>query len=535
MFKTILFDRDLETSRLISGSLKGYKKEYANLKSISNIDGLLEFAKEAGAGIVIADVGMVYEEGFSILKKISEQHPLIKFILYASFNETEHLQKCLEYDILDYLYKPIKYSELVRCIQRAEEYFKTIESRKLEDEQLISGYKNEISLYEEVFIRSWLKGWITDEKEIHDNFAYFKIDMQASFTVINIKIDQYRKIIQNVSVQEKHLLLYKIKNVVSRILAEEKFRLYADRFNGVTVILSSSKSLAETLELFEQVKDAIFERLKIKVTIGIGRTYESASNVRTSCLEADAALRNRFYLGYNTVISIHFAEPLNKITYIYPFEREQKLVYLAVIGEYESCADQLKSLINGLRKCGELPQGLLPKIIMNILISINRYASERGIDIQNQFSFFFRTKDILELNDLDDAYKYLKDALQTFCKYIVARHEESDCEMVQAAKDHMLKFYYQTFSLPDLARNLGTSPEYLEKAFFDRENVKIYDFAIKARLAEAKLLVQKTTLDDDVIAAKVGYNDARSLRADFKELEGQSFREFRHKYKPLIY
>ena len=49
-----------------------------------------------------------------------------------------------------------------------------------------------------------------------------------------------------------------------------------------------------------------------------------------------------------------------------------------------------------LNECQPLPDKLLPKIILDIIVSINRYASEQGINIDSFFNKNFTMKEVLQ-------------------------------------------------------------------------------------------------------------------------------------------
>jgi two-component system response regulator YesN len=193
----------------------------------------------------------------------------------------------------------------------------------------------------------------------------------------------------------------------------------------------------------------------------------------------------------------------------------------------------LEEIFDCLKECGPLPDKFLSKLVMNILISINRYVSEQNIPIQSRFTTFFPSKEVLEINDIDDAFEYLDKALKSFCAFILEHHESINQKMVEEAKKIVEEKFYETFSLNKIAAALGTTPEYLNRLFMDKEKKSLFDHAVRARLNEAKRLMRESEMSDDMVAAKVGYEDGRHFRSVFRKYEGVNTSDYRAQYNAL--
>jgi len=301
--------------------------------------------------------------------------------------------------------------------------------------------------------------------------------------------------------------------------------------NEIVILLGRSMELEEMISFGRDVQTEVFRQTRQGVTVGLGRTYKTAMEICVSYREANAALRYRGYMGYETVIPIHYVEPFNDITYRYPLQKEESLVYAAVVGDYDYCEVLLTLLVDALRQSGHIPEYLLSKIVMNIVISINRYASEQNILLNSQFTQYFPTKDIFAITTLEEVYEYLSRCLKIFCGHVRELRDENKHNVVEKAKGYVNEHFARNITMGDVAIQAGTTPEFLTNAFREVEKKTIHEHLTNLRMEEAKRLMRRTDETDEMIAIQVGYDDIRRFRSAFKKYEGVNTQEYRNKEK----
>ncbi len=530
MIKIMLADADVENIKNFKTYIKMSFPEFKNVVSVSDISkNILEIVKLHSPKLIIGDIRFFGINSVETIRNIHEKYEDILFIIYGAYKDSEYIKHSLEFGVVDYMFKPVKPTDFHRSFLKALETFDRMEQKKKIESEYAESYKKNMLMFENIFVTNILSGNLDKEEEIIGSMKYFNINLTPKYRVFVARIDHFKKIILTLDEMEKQVLSYKIYEIISDGLVEYKHKVHLCSLNSVVVIVGGSYSLEEIIELCEKLKEEIFNKANIKITIGIGRAYENVLDIATSFREANGALRYKFNIGYNTVIPIQYVEPLNKITYKYPLEREERLVYAAVVGEYEYCIKLLKEILDSLKQCAPIPKNLLPKIIMDILISISRYATEQNLPVHNHFTTFFPSKEVLELKNIDEAYKYLSASLKNFCKYILEMRNESNIEIIKKAKDYLEKRYFESFNLSKIALGVGTTPEYLNKIFLELERKSILEYTVLLRLEEAKRLMRETKFGDDVVAVRVGYDDEKHFKSVFKQIVGASVSEYRAK------
>lgn len=515
------------------------KHNFTQLKTINTISDphgdMMEAVKKTRPQLIIGEISFFGFSGFLVMRNIYELYPDIRFIVYGGYNEASYIEKSLEYGVLDYLYKPINYTYFQRSIEKALQHFEKSAGNKKKESELAGSYLQRKGAFEDILFASLLKGHILNEDEIQHSFKYFNRTMHPPYVAFIVHIDHFKKVILTLDEMEKHMLTYKITLEIERkikaLQAKDVYgKVFISSLSSICVVMGGAfaNTKEEMVSFCNSIKNALFDELDVRVTIGIGRSYQQANQLSISYREAEGALLYRFLMGYNTVIHIDYAEPQNSITYQYPVEKEQRLIYAAAIGEYRYCMQLLRELFDALKESQPLPEKYLSKIVMSLIIGINRYLSEQNVSTHSAFTSFFPSREALELkDDIEEAFEYLSTHLRNFCAHIAQLKQQSSLELIVVAKEYLRQKFRGSFSLQEMAAYMNITPVYLNRIFQEEVDMTVFEYALHLRLEEAKKLLRETDLTEEIIALKVGYESGRYFKAIFKRQEGISTRDYR--------
>ena len=528
MFKVLLADVDRENiqnfKKYMDSSYPDFKA--AKTLSVSNGDSLDTIVK-AQPDLIITDIRFFGTNGAYSFSEISRRLPMSRFILYGGYNDMDYLEHAIEDNRVDYIIKPVKPTDLGRALESARVQLEEVALRESRLKELSETFKSRTIEFRSQFMQALITGVVTDEDEIKENFRYFGVDMKSDFTVVQIKIDHFKVINMTMSVEEKHYLIYRIFNIADISLAEFKHFSFVNGFNAVTVIISDINDLDTILKPLENIRNEVSAKLKIAVTIGVGRTYAKRTDIPISYNEAESATSHRFYIGYNTIIPIEFVEGDNFFTYRYPYHKEKKLVFAAASGEFDYCNNLLNEIFDALRKAQPLPEKLIAQIVICILISMERFLIEQGKFTDLKVGSFFSASDAMRIKTVDEGYSYLYSNLQKFCESVTEARQDKDAQILETAKDYVQKKYYESISLSKAAIEVKTTPDYLNRLIVASENDTYFEYVTKVRLQAAKRLLSETDMDEKTIAVNIGYDDSRYFKAVFRQYEKMEPMDYR--------
>lgn len=532
MIKVIIADTDSNNFKNFKTYIHASHPDFKVVGNATNENEVYTLLKKYEAELIISDMRLADITGYQLFKNMNIDYPAVKMILYISFNELEYGKRALEDGLINYMIKPVKPADLEKALIQAKEVFNDIEEKMKEHEWLLAQYEQKLPVFEDRFLINLIHGHIENEYEILRNISYFNMPLSLGYTVLIAKIDNYDKISLALDEKEKQLFTFSILYSIKEVLDELKNGIaFINHLSSVTIILGNNLSLDEIMEIAEKIKYKLKNSENVIVTIGIGKTYKNAKEIRISYLQAKSALRYEYRMGIGSIIPINYVEPDNHITYRYPLKKEELLVYSVVVGDYETSKSLLRDIFDSLKQCGNLPEKLLPKIILDILVSINRYASEKKIAINEAFSKTFSTSLISDKNTLDEAYEYLRKAIEDLCNHINGNRESQDNKLFELGKKYAETYYFEPISLTKTAIFAETTPEYLNEIFVKKTGKTFYDYSVAVRVEKAKYFILETDLGDREIAKKVGYDDARHFSRIFYKYENESLESFRNKNK----
>ncbi len=528
MIKVIVADTDTDNQKNFKAFIKSKFSDFKIEKAVTTLEEIQNIINAKKADLIIADMRVLGSNIISLFKNWNFYNPEISFILYGTFNDAEYMQKCMEFGVVGYIYKPVKPGELEKNLNIAIKVFEDKQKRLKEEQAVLKKYQENMMFFETLFLKNLTNGAISNEREIENGFEYLNIEISSPYSVAILRIDHFKKVVLTLDENEKHIFIFKILSRVNSILNDNSCgKAFINNFNEIVMIIYGISELEEILRILNETKIQVQILINLGVSIGVGGRFNDIKDISVSFKEAVAALRYRCFVGYNSIIPQEYVEPGNDLTYRYPIEREELLVYTAVIGEYDYCLKLLDEIFDSLRKSNDVKPKLLSQIVTDILISINRNAIEQNLNIAG-INQFFPTSTVFEMTTIDDAYNYLNTGLKNFCSYIVDIRNNKELEIFNASVNYVNEKYYEDINAKKIALLFNCSYEYFKTLFKKYSDVNFSDYLSKIRIEKSKDLILSSNMDDELVALKVGYEDVGVFRAAFKRIEGYNVIDFRH-------
>lgn len=137
--KSIMLVDDHEMLKI---GLKTYiesSSDFSVCKMVSTEEETLEYLEECTVqknlpGVILFDIQLENQMSFSLIKKVTENYPEIKSVVYSMFNTTGYVSMAKESGVKGYVSKTADGKELLECIKKVfdgEECFEFIDIEKL--------------------------------------------------------------------------------------------------------------------------------------------------------------------------------------------------------------------------------------------------------------------------------------------------------------------------------------------------------------------------------------------------------------------
>lgn len=192
MYKLIIVDDEVETRNdladLINMQDTGF--EIAGLFN----DGLpvKKYLEKNKVDVIITDIKMPCTNGLDLSEYIYHHYPEIVIIIISGYGEFEYARRSMEYNIKQYLLKPVDFDEMIAVLAKTkEELDEEYRKRKFYQE-----WEHE---KQSEFLRKLYLGLYQDEQQIEKEFekVYFSFDISSSKgRVIKIVFENYNEFIK---------------------------------------------------------------------------------------------------------------------------------------------------------------------------------------------------------------------------------------------------------------------------------------------------------------------------------------------------
>lgn len=404
-----------------------------------------------------------------------------------------------------------------------------IEKKELEEKILVY-----TPIIRKNYIVKLVTGKIKKTQEVKEIEEVLKVDINTSkYGVIVFHVDDCLQLNDNNNEEKQTMAKLIISNIAEEValktnkafVVEEGEKIY------LLIIYNEEKDVSKCFEEAEKIVKETFsvatEKYKIVISAGIGNIYYGYKKIRDSYLEANVALSHEFISGKSSIIlfkNITF----DNTNYYYPFEVENQIVQSVKVGDFDSANELLEKIFKENFIQRKLPLKIARCVAFDIICTIYKILQQTNI---NYNQFLNENLDISEslgnTETVNELFIVVSSVVKTICNHINFEKEQCNQEFREKIIDYLNQNYQNSdLSLTAAADAFKLSNYYLSRIFKDMIGENFIDYLSKLRIKQAKKLLNKGALVNDV-AERVGYNSANTFIRVFKRYELQTPIQFR--------
>lgn len=480
--------------------------------------------------VVLTDICMPYMDGLELSKYLYEHHPETKIIIFSGYSDFDYARKAIEYDVSEYILKPITARELGEVLTKVRGKLDEISKDEKKMSELSKAYhayaKNEASMAAKSLMKL-VKGTQSVE-DARIDLKEMDIELHTGcYRVAVIDIDEE---IQNgytdddgdeAHKKESALMAFVVLNIAGEIMKKRQAGLAFQDTDNRTYLLLYTNEVKEHLgsiaDVCSELKTTIYQTTKLSITIGIGGYVENLSSLPSSFACAKRLLSLKYHRGNgNTFWCDKLSDSLREGISI-------SAVYTEDItdGIRKKNKRQIDQTLDKLHVF--LAESTPEK---SDIVSYLHMLQSAVCDTVREVNAAFRLKksDVLAISEAAS----LKRAMQLIDEYIregfsVVQEAGQSVKDRQTmlARDYLSKNYMNPeLTLNDVCRHLGISSSYFSLLFKEATGRTFVETLTELRIAKAKELLSRTTLKSYEIAEKVGFLDPHYFTVTFKKLVG---------------
>lgn len=532
LYRIMVVDDEEEIREGIKRKINWESNGFELVASAANGQEALELAESLHPDVVLTDIKMPFMDGLTLGKRLYEQMPKIKLVIFSGFDDFEYAQRAIKINVSEYILKPIDAQELVEVLQKIKQQLDNEFIEKCNIERLREHYQNSIPILREQFLVRLLGGRETSQW-ISEQIERYKIDISGSFwSVALIESDSS---IQSegqeyAATSRKELIPHVIKQLVDENLSPYthfKCFLYND-YVAVIAIMEEKGKIVSFINGIDYICKLAQRFLLLTLSAGIGSPCDSLTDLHYSTVGARNALEYRVLVGADKAIYIDDVEPQTMGQLEYCDVDFQDMMVAIKVGESEKIEREVERFINCFReKNFQLSQYQLSlmELTAELLKIIRTYQLDGAAILGKSFDSNFY---ISSFDSLDALRRWILDTCLKISRLIRQERTNSSKLVAERAK-HFIKNNYSDseLSLETICNYLHLSPTYFSTLFKRETGLSFVNYLTQVRMEEAIKLLNTTEHLAGEIANKIGYSEPTYFSYVFKKQFGMSPTKYR--------
>ena len=533
MYKILLVDDEILVRDAIRENIDWGKLDCELIGDCENGKQAVEFVKTHEVDIVLTDILMPYMDGMELSHFLHDNYPDVLIVIFSGFGEFEYAKKAIQYNVSEYMLKPVTAMELTKVIENMKEKLdsRKKEQRKMESlTQVSQDYHKNANVIRSKALDCLVK--CTREVQVSlDELERMGITFQAaSYRVAVFDIDTYSEMYQMDmdKQQESALMAFVLFNVGDEIVVQEKAGVvYQEGNNRVCIIFAGNrtKEFSENIHrICHEIQKKVKEVIGLETSIGIGSWVRSPYELIYSYRLAAKAIDYRYLLGGNLLFDMEEKKTDNSIFLINDLETLTEAIKSGDRRLMEETLGQIETEIKSALVEKSYACIYLHQVIRAIGNTCQSLSEEPEKIIAQREALL---KAVTEQRMFSQAAALVEKYAQEVFDELQELNSSSGQRQGMLAMDYIQKNYMDPcLSLNSICSYLNISTSYFSTIFKEMTGETFIEVLTRVRMEKAKELLENTTMKNYEIAEKVGFSDPHYFGISFKKITGKTPTEY---------
>ena len=533
MYKILLVDDEILVRDAIRENIDWGKLDCELIGDCENGKQAVEFVKTHEVDIVLTDILMPYMDGMELSHFLHDNYPDVLIVIFSGFGEFEYAKKAIQYNVSEYMLKPVTAMELTKVIENMKEKLdsRKKEQRKMESlTQVSQDYHKNANVIRSKALDCLVK-CTRDVQVSLDELERMGITFQAaSYRVAVFDIDTYSEMYQMDmdKQQESALMAFVLFNVGDEIVVREKAGVvYQEGNNRVCIIFAGNrtKEFSENIHrICHEIQKKVKEVIGLETSIGIGSWVRSPYELIYSYRLAAKAIDYRYLLGGNLLFDMEEKKTDNSIFLINDLEILTESIKSGDRRLMEKTLEQIETEIKSALVEKSYACIYLQQVIRAIGNTCQSLSEEPEKIIAQREALL---KAVTEQRMFSQAAALVEKYAQEVFDALQELNSSSGQRQGMLAMDYIQKNYMDPcLSLNSICSYLNISTSYFSTIFKEMTGETFIEVLTRVRMEKAKELLENTTMKNYEIAEKVGFSDPHYFGISFKKITGKTPTEY---------
>ncbi len=530
----LIVDDEIHAVRGIKAGVDWEKLGFEKVHEAFNIRQAKEVFTSHNIDILICDIEMPEGDGFELLSWKREYYPDCESLFLTCHADFVYAQKAIQLGSMDYLLKPVRFTELEKTVQKAIDKL----AKEREMLRFNKTYKRYYHLWEsfqpmviEHFWQDLIQRSIPATREhIAETIAKQNIPYQVSAVVIPILIGVQRWH-KKLTPREERIMEYALRNSLEEcgFMKQVQGQIVQVKSGALLVVLP--EDYAGSIEN-EQLRNELGGYIEactryffcdISCYIGTPVNMEGVPDMFDvlSAMEARNVTRTNILLFLSEENPHYDTIPLPKMN-----AWSEMLKY----GRTKGLLEEIDHYFDGLLRMERLDASLLRGFYEDFLQMIHHVLHHKGLRSHQVFSGeLLSVQASTATRSVADLKQWVTALIEETSDYL--HNVDVNQSIVGKVKRYVAQHLQEDISCGGIANWVNMNPDYLTRLFKKETGLTVSDYILQERMDVAKTMLARTDLPIGDIAGSVGFNNFSYFSKMFKKVTSVNPQDYRKIYQ----
>ena len=481
----------------------------------------LELARKYLPDIILVDIVMPNMDGLELIRQLSKELPLSKFIILSCMNEINYYKMAISLGIKEYVLKNSANSdEILQVVTRvADEIRKERVFDAVEDSA--KAYVNKHVVLTE-FLNMVLKKRIMDADMILKKFESYGIGISSSVLyVVTLSLCSRKAGEERYESTLDYSVVNLCQEIINSIGKGYIFINYEDRITAL-VSYSGARSAEEFIrDICYRIQATISQCMDMEVSIGVSLQLKGYGEICSGYIQALDALNQVFFKDPGKVYFYNTCSNDSDIKLSAKNEKENilRVFSLNASDEIRRGMENIKKLLVSSRNCR--PE-YARKLYLDILYHIIEIVNKENISIAGLVDSEFNPVDFIEkpsnIHELNSSVEEFLNASKGLLNNAV-KGPGTQKDVISQIKKYIEDNISIRISLGGISNEVHLSSDYLCRLFKKETGGNIFSYIMEKRIEKSKQLlgIGKSVAE---VAHSTGFSSESYFIKTFKSYTG---------------
>lgn len=493
MYKVLLVDDEKIILNGISRIVKWGDAGTELVGTASNGIEAIDFIAQQLPDIVVSDIRMPGMDGLTLVEKVYEQFPQIRFVMLSGFSDFDYAKRAMRFGVQHYLLKPCNEAQIEEALREVVADLRQSEGREQFVQQLKDGLQKVMPHVKAQF----LEEFVTNKTYGHEDWDYYGALFNLDFHDKHVRLLLFE--LEGVYEYEH---LFAVKNIAEDII--DRAMISTTVGKHVLLLLEEDGDIAQLYEHISEIRQTFQRFYKLDLTIAISEAGEMIK-ARTLYKQTLECLSHRFYLGEGSLIAASDIYKMMDTTELRElrFDEEQLMMHIKS-GSVQEVLEQIDQFFHQLRDM-RFDMAMAKSYVIPSYMAMIRLTHAESLAM-----YMNKLLQLLQLDTLPSIQQMFRGVASEIAQFNYDKNKKQHNAIVTK----VLKVIEEHIADPELSLNwvanqmLYMNADYLGKLFKKETGEKFSNYVIQLRVTKAANLIAR---HQDVkifeIAEQLGFGD----------------------------